>query len=245
MNAIGVALFRLVRATALGALAGTLLAVATLQSGLSPVHATQMDPFRLRGGNLGGGCADWKNDSALWKDGNGDGTRDPFSYWWSGQARFWNLATAHVCWHNDENSPSGDPARPGTDYAGSGGTDVYFWTEHWNSYNWWPGVLFESTGCPGVQARVYSPTGVFLSKVHYWHTAPQPNVIGTNWTYHYDVPGYSLAYRQIADVLSDDPTCTIFGAHLHQSGGGAGGTSPNHDGDIVNSTQFWLTWTMP
>jgi hypothetical protein len=71
---------------------------------------------------------------------------------------------------------------------------------------------------------------------------PQPNVLGTNWTWHYDVPGYSLAYRHIADVAATDPSCTIFGDHLHQSADDSGPSMANRDGDVVNGTQFWLSW---
>lgn len=232
---------RFLRGLTIGVVAGGVLVA--VFSGDSIARAVQMDPFRLRDGTFGA-CANWRDDNAPWKDGNGDGVVDPFKYWWSGHSRFWNLAGANGCWHSDEGWTTGDPNRPSVDYQGGTGTDVYFRADHWNAYNWWPAVYFEATGCRGLQARVYSPTGVFLSKIHYWHVEPLSGVIGTNWTYHYDVPGYSLAYRQVADVAASDGSCYITGPHLHQSADDpTGGSQAERTGDVVNGAQFYLTWS--
>jgi hypothetical protein len=118
--------------------------------------AVEYDPFRLNGGTYSSGCWDWKNDSASWKDATGDGNAEPFSYWWSGQSRFWNNSSAHVCWHNDENTTSGDPSRPGADITAGSSTAINFKTDHWNSFTAWPGVVFQNTGCLGVEAVVYA-----------------------------------------------------------------------------------------
>lgn len=81
-----------------GAVIGTVLGlsaagvVASLT--LKQAAAVEYDPFRLNGGTLASGCSDWKNDNQLWRDGNGDGIADPFSYWWSRHSRFWNNAYA-------------------------------------------------------------------------------------------------------------------------------------------------------
>ncbi|GAB4334194.1 MAG: hypothetical protein Kow0010_21080 [Dehalococcoidia bacterium] len=224
-----------------------MLAAVASHSAAGPSLAEIMDPFRLLNGTLGNGCWDWENDDEIWEDHDWDEDEedDPFSDWWSGHERFWDRSTANECWHNDEGSTAGNPNRPGADYSGSAGTDVWFMTEHWNDDNWWPGVLFQSTGCKGVQVLVYDPNSTFLAKVHYWHIDPASGVIGSNWTYHYDVPGYSKAYRKVGDIASSDPYGTIYGSHLHQSADddGSGWPSlPNRDGDIVDSTQFWLRW---
>lgn len=199
------------------------------------------DPFRLLNGTFQG-CEDWKNDSALWKDVTGDGIAEPFSYWWSGHQRLWNLPSANACWHSDESGP-----RPAVDYNGAAGTDVYFRTYHVDpSFNWWPDVIFERTvGRTGLRARLNSPSGAQLAIVHYWHVTPRANVIGTNWTYHFDVPGYSEAYRHIADVAASEPFCDSFAPHLHQSANTSSGATANDTGDVVGDVQFWLWWNTP
>jgi hypothetical protein len=240
------AMLLFLRGGALGVLTGLTLSAITLATDAQLVSATQMDPFRLRGGTWGGPCSDWKNDTAPWKDVTGDGVPEPFSYWWSGHPRFWNQASADGCWHSDETTPQGDPYRPGVDYTGSAGTTVYFVTEHFNSSTYWPGPLFESTGCSGLQARVYAPNGVYMSLVHYWHTTALANVIGTNWTYHYDVPGDDIAYRNIATIASSDPLCTTTGPHVHQSADDpTGGSLANRAGPVTGVTELWLRWSLP
>ena len=237
--------------------AATGAAVAALMASLSAasVSAVEYDPFRLSGGTLADGCDPWKGDTDLWKDATGDGVAEPFSYWWSGQSRFWNDTNAHGCWHNDESTLTGDPARPGGDISAGPSTAIYFQTEHWNAFSAWPGVLFQSTGCLGVQAVVYTPSGLYLTTVKYWHITPVSGVIGTNWTYHFDVSGYGKAYRQIGSGAywnsgtNSDGYCTVFGYHLHQSAwegwystSPLAGTSANRTGNPSSSLEFWFRW---
>lgn len=232
----------------LGSIVGVIGSFVLLHQTAVPVFAAQMDPFRLENGTWGNGCDNWRYDSALWQDVTGDGIAEPFSYWWAGHSRFWNNTSVNSCWHADEGWASGNIARPSVDYAGVAGdnpTAVYFRTEHWNASTYWPGPLFEATVCRGVQARVWAPNGVYLSKVHYWHTEPGTGVLGTSWTNHWDVPGYGLAYRQIATVRGSDDYCYITGPHLHQSSDDptTGSTADRYGG--LSVVQFWLNWTLP
>lgn len=241
------------------AVAGTvvgLLAVGVVANlNLKSAAAIEQSPFYLSGGTLASGCWNWSTDYGLWKDATGDGVLEPFRYWWSGQARFWNNASAHGCWHNDEDTLSGNPARPGADITAGSSTPIHFKTEHWNSFTAWPAVLFENTGCRGVQARVYEPTGLYMSTVEYWHITPVSGVVGTNWTYHFDVPGYGSAYRQIGSGAYCDSTtksdgyCTTYGYHLHQSAWTGwyssypvAGSTANQAADPNGFSSFWLRW---
>jgi hypothetical protein len=228
---------------------GALVGIAFGAYEASPAAAVTMDPFRLLAGTTGG-CHNWRDDAAIWprRDGNGDGSDDPFSYWWSGHPRAWNLPSANRCWHNDEDTASGNLSRPGVDYQGGPGTDVLFATYHVDPVtHWWPGVAFKSTGmggCRGLRAEVYSPGGVLMAVVNYWHAEPVPGTIGTGWTNHLDVPGFSEAYRQVADIAPTDSNCVIFGAHLHQSADTLHSATPNNTGDVNGDVQFWLWWSL-
>lgn len=237
-----------------GAMIGLMAAGVVLSVSQRDAAAAVQLPFYLMGATNSSSCEDWASDSSLWKDVTGDGVKEPFSYWWSGKPRFWNLPSAHGCWHNDENTPTGDVSRPGVDLPGAVGTDVLFRTDHWNSFTAWPGVLFQSTGCAGVEARVFSPAGLFLTTVRFWHATPVAGVIGTNWTYHVDVPGYGTAYRQVGDVVwnaannTDGAGCTTYGPHAHQSVW-QGTTSTNPLADSLPNKQgnpavvvAWLRW---
>lgn len=239
----------------LGAVLGLAAAGIVASLTLEPAAAVEYDSFRLNGGTLASGCSDWKNDNQLWRDRNDDGIADPFSYWWSGHSRFWTNASAHVCWHNDEGTISGDSARPGADITAGASTPIYFKTEHWNAFAGWPGVLFQSTGCLGVQAVVYAPSGLYMSTVKYWPMSPASGVVGTNWTYHFDVPGYGAAYRQVGSgaywdsQTNTDGYCTTYGYHLHQSASQGfssnnplAGSTANQNGDPTGGSSFWLRW---
>jgi hypothetical protein len=239
---------------ALGLSVGVSVAAVDLQRNASPARAAEMDPFRLAAG-LWNGCDGWRYDSAPFKDANGDGIPEPFSYWWSGQPRFWNSSSIQQCWHNDENIPLGDATRPGVDYNSVGtpsNNTVLFETSHYNYSTYWPGVVFQSTQCAGVQAVLYAPTGLYLTTVKYWHTDPIGGVIGSNWVNHWDVPGQGIAYRNVATVHNSqgsDGMCTAFAPHLHQSANEVltssyplAWTQANSTGDPTGATEFWLRW---
>jgi hypothetical protein len=152
---------RILMGALIGAVIGLTSSVLVGQYTTTPALAVN-DPFRLLDGTYSA-CEDWKNDNNLWKDVTGDGVAEPFKFWWSGHSRFWNLPSANGCWHSDEGNGGyggwGNPYRPSVDYNGSTGTDVWFRMENYNSYNWWPALVFENTGCRGLQARVWAPGG--------------------------------------------------------------------------------------
>lgn len=213
------------------------------RSQTTSVRATGDDRyFRVMNGAYALTCADWRYDDDPFRDIDDDGDLDPFQRWWSGEPRFWNSTAVHGCWHNDELLPvSGKVNRPGIDYTASEGTAIYFRAINFNDYTaWHPAVLFHGTGCLGVGVDVYTPSGIYRTTVNYWYSTPASGVIGTNWTNHFDVPGYHESLRKVADTAKVDTGCGSPPPHLHQSAGLASETTANDSGNVIGETLFWI-----
>lgn len=213
------------RGLAIGLVVGGLLVIA-----LTPATSSRADnpysPVWILNGIYGSGCSDWKNDTGYFPD-----TEIQYLTKWSGRPEFWDLATAHACWHNDEVSSEWWRA---IDYPAYQGTYVEYKT-YINGPNLAEGVsFFAAGGCPGVGANVWTPNGAYAGQMHYWHVTALPNVLGTYWANHYYGGGVSQSQRAIATVLDHaSDSCTNTGDHLHQAIYQGGWAQPNKEGAVT------------
>ena len=207
------ALLDLVRGSFSGAVLGLVLVAGYWSVAGSPnAFAQDTNVYVSRG--VSSACSDWQYDTDPYPNRPGVTFQD----FWSGDASYWNLPTAHHCWHNDESSPTWRAI----DYPGTG-------TVQYRATVLVSNVAtiqeFRTTAsCSGVDVLIWNYSGSLSGTMHYWHVVIAAEVDGSSWTNQFWVPDNSYNYRDLGTVTTSGG-CTTTGAHVHQAVYESGGAN--------------------